>query len=360
MWLRAATALPFLLWMNLSSPSEGKDAGEPDVGGTAEDAITKPKKTVESYYTKFAEAVGRKLEEVSEKCFKQFVCLSLPIGHGPCTCSSSKSAPSSSQLIFSFALFKFINKTDNAIIAPPDDIEAHSHRSMDDNLPRDPPCLYIEERDYGVCQKTTDVFASVGEVREPFEFVSQSASSILQSTAIDMDMYWDLAQVIADEDNAAILSTTMSALTRMDECPIDEGLQKDRAYAAWYACRDLSIPMSNPSLPDYANGACDSALEPLKNANADTYVVCNAFWYCVKEYRPEEELAIPTILDAASMMLKIYNQGLEAYTGSIQGRLVTYVPYLDFVHERIKNIHYALQMFITSGLDESTMSLRYV
>lgn len=64
MWLRAATALPFLLWMRLPSASEGKDAGEPDVGGTAEDTITKA--TVESYYMKFAEAVGRKLEEVSE------------------------------------------------------------------------------------------------------------------------------------------------------------------------------------------------------------------------------------------------------------------------------------------------------
>lgn len=231
---------------------------------------------------------------------------------------------------------------------------------MDDNLTRDPPCLYKEEPYNGVCQKTDDVFASVSEVRQPFEFITQSASSILQSTEIDMDMYWDLAQVIADDDNAVVFSTIMSALTQMDECPVDEKLQKARAYAAWYACRDLSVPISNPSLPDHANGACDHFLDPLKNANADTYAVCNEFWYCVKGYRPEDEVAIPAMLDAASIMMKIYNHGLEAYTGSIQGRLVTYVPYLDFLHERIRNIHDALQMFIAPGLEESTINLRYV
>lgn len=56
--------------MRLPPPAEGKDAGE-------QDTITK--ETVESYYGKFAEAVGRKLEEVSEKNIS--IIRALPISH---------------------------------------------------------------------------------------------------------------------------------------------------------------------------------------------------------------------------------------------------------------------------------------
>jgi len=260
---------------------------------------------------------------------------------------------------------KTTNTTSIAIIDPFKDIDENRHK-MDAQPPPEGglPCLYVQQGS-GKCEDTGVVFAGVGDVRNAYTDVAKNASMVLQEITCDRSKYRDLARTIADGSNGAIFPTMMSALTNMAECPADENLQTQRAYSARYTCMDLTVPQSNATLPAHADGNCDFLLTPLSDENTKIKDVCNALWYCVKDYRPEEELATPAMLDTENKMMQLYSRGLMSYTGSgqgstsIQARLTTYIPSLDFVLEKIKTFQVARQMFVSSGgSNERTTDLR--